>query len=458
MIPSFLGISFVVFFISTQVPGDPVQLILDRQNSTNTAELNKGVIDKKIAFIRREFNFNKPLFYFKLTDASQSDTLYKISDRVFRDNLSSLSFEHGNWEVINSYVTSLNKVISVAYTTEQPEFKSRLLQLTSKLKSTNSTKGLIDQLLFFKLGKTKEIQAEQALEELESIILKMASSQTRANRFIPKFIWYGTNNQYHNWISGFLSGDFGVSYVDKSPVLEKIINAIGWTLLLSTISIIISYLLAIPMGVYLAMYKDSFLAKLITQLLFLLHCIPSFWLASLLIIFLASPEYFQWFPSYGLGNFEKSSSWWSSVSTVVPHLFLPLICFSYSSLAYISEQTKRSVIQIKSENYIQTAQAKGLKRITIYWKHILKNTSFTLITQLGNLIPSMISGSFVVEYIFAIPGMGKLLVDSINLRDYPTVFSIVMISAILVMLGILISEILYAKFDPRVKPIESKRT
>ncbi len=458
MIPTFLGISLIVFFISTQTPGDPLELLIERQKSINIQELDQRVIEQKALEVNKAHNFDKPLFYFRITDATQTDTLYKIIDKGFRENVSLLSFEHGDWPLTNTYIIHLNNLSALSYRIDDPSLRNKIQQLISNLKRTNSTKGLIDQLLFFKLGSVKELSVKRELSKLESVILTMTSNQSRLNRFIPKFVWHGVDNQYHYWITNLLSGNFGVSFTDGTPVSSKVSNSILWTLLLSTVSIIISYLIAVPIGVYLAMRRHSFIAKVITQVLFLVHCIPSFWLASLLIIFLASPEHFQWFPSYGLGNFTNSSSWGDAVSTVVPHLILPLICFSYSSLAYISEQTKRSIIQINTEKYVQTAKAKGLKRKTIYWKHILKNTSFTLITQLGNLIPSVISGSFVVEYIFAIPGMGKLLVDSINYRDYPTVFSIVMISAVLVMLGMLLSDILYARFDPRIKLLESERS
>jgi len=285
---------------------------------------------------------------------------------------------------------------------------------------------------------------------LEYRILKLNSNSNILARYIPQFIWYGSENQYSYWMTDFSSGDFGTSYRDRKPVGLKVGTALKWTLIISLISILLSYSIGIPLGVYSAKNHNSPVERVISTTLFSIHSIPSFWLASLLIIFLASYEYLPIFPSYGLGLFDHHESPFSEFVDLAYHLVLPVICWSYSGIAYISEQTKRSVLNELSSDYIRTARAKGLGEKQIYWKHALKNASFPLITQFGNLFPALISGSFVIEYIFAIPGMGKLLLDSIALRDYPVVFSILMISAVLILIGTLVSDLLYLKFDKRI--------
>tara|TARA_R110002049_G_scaffold246382_4_gene420471 strand:- start:3813 stop:5189 length:1377 start_codon:yes stop_codon:yes gene_type:complete len=456
MIPTFFGISLIVFLISVNTPGDPIELLMDKQLQVKGNEATKRSVDQKINELGRKYNFDAPLFYIRVTDQTQSDTLHKILTKSYRENLSKLSFEHGDWELVNEYNRSIGKLTELGYQINDVATKSQLLQFLEKLKKTPTTKDLIDQLLFFKNNRIKDFSVKSEINHLENIILRMASTSDKLNRFIPQFIWFGSHNQYHYWVTNLLTGNLGDSYFDKTPVKTKVGNAIVWTLLFSILSIVVSYLIAVPLGIYLSQNKDSRFAKFINSLLFAIHCIPSFWIASLLIIFLASPEYIQLFPSYGLGEFNQNQSTFGKFFELIPHIILPLICFSYSSIAYISEQTRRSILQIESSDFILTARAKGLTKRMIYWKHMLSNTSFTLITQLGNLIPTLISGSFVVEYIFAIPGMGKLLVDSIGYRDYPTVFSIIMISAVLVMLGVLLSDFLYMRFDPRVSLINKK--
>lgn len=456
MIPTFIGISLIVFLISVNTPGDPVQLLLEKQGTSLGDEQSAKIIAEKISKIGKKYHFDTPLFYFRITDQTQSDTLYRITEKQFRKNLSRLSFEHGEWELINAYHISIKQLSSLCDQIVDATLKNQIIQFTDNLKKASSTKELIDQLLSFKHFNLSDLVLKAEIHNLEKIIIEMTSSSHKINRYIPHFIWFGCDNQYHYWITSLISGNLGNSYFDTTPVLDKIKNSLVWTLLLSILSILVSYSIAIPLGVYLAKNRTSKLAELINTLFFAIYCIPSFWLASILIIFLASPEYFQIFPSYGLGTFDANQSLTEQLMEVIPHLVLPLICFSYSSIAYISEQTKRSILQIENAAFIKTARAKGLSSNRIYWKHILKNASFTLITQLGNLIPTIISGSFVVEYIFAIPGMGKLLVDSLINRDYPTVFSTIMISSVLVMVGVLLSDFLYMKLDPRVSFLKNK--
>jgi len=457
MIPTFLGISLIVFFISTKTPGDPVQLLLEQKKIVIGNESSKSSLEKRMNTLREAYHFDAPLFYFKITDYTQTDTLHKINNKSYRENLSDLSFEHGKWKAINEFNKEIDLLHTLAYGLKDVNQKNRILQFIERLKKSNNSKQLTKQLLLFKKQSITNVNIRKVFDRLESIIIAISSHNYKLNRYIPKFIWFGLNNQYHYWISNLLTGNLGDSYVDKVPVVYKIRESARWTILLSILSIIISYLIAVPLGVFLAKNKGSTFSEFTGTILFAIHCIPTFWMASLLVIFFASPEYFELFPSYGLGFFGEGQSIWDKFTELSQHLVLPLICYSYSSIAYISEQTKRSIIHIDNQNYIQTARAKGLKNLTIYRKHILYNTSFTLITQLGNLIPAIISGSFVVEYIFAIPGMGKLLVDSIHYRDYPTLFATIMISSILVMIGILISDMLYVKFDPRVNILKDSK-
>lgn len=457
MIPTFFGISLIVFFISINTPGDPVQLLMEKNSLSNGNESTKRVLDKKIEEISKQYHFNAPLFYFQITDQTQSDTLYKIANKQYRLNLSQISFEHGDWKQVDELNSSIELLSKLSYQLDDVPLRSRLLQFIEKLKRTRTIKGLIDQLLFLNHENIKNTDIRNQIIYIEDVVIKMASNTHKINRYLPKYIWFGNNNQYHYWITNLVSGDFGDSYFDNTPVRNKIKNAIIWTLILSILSIIISYSIAVPIGVYLAQNKDNKLTHLLNDLIFATHCIPSFWLASLLIIFLASPEYYQLFPSYGLGEYYDGQTLIDRTKELIPHLILPLVCFSYSSIAYIGEQTKRSILQIDNSDFVRTAKAKGLTPNSIYWKHMLKNTAFTLITQLGNLVPIVLSGSFVVEYIFAIPGMGKLLVDSISYRDYPTVFSTIMISSVLVMIGVLISDFLYMKLDPRVSLLNHKK-
>ncbi|MBL4707785.1 MAG: ABC transporter permease [Flavobacteriales bacterium] len=156
-----------------------------------------------------------------------------------------------------------------------------------------------------------------------------------------------------------------------------------------------------------------------------------------------------------MGYFNDSSNWREILSVRSSHIVLPIITLSYGSIAFIYQQLKSSIQQQLTQDYILTAKAKGLSTHNIKWRQLFKNVSFPLITILGNLLPALISGSFIVEYIFSIPGMGKLSVDAFMSRDFGMVYAVLMLSSFLGMFGILLTDLLYYKLDPRVQLHES---
>jgi peptide/nickel transport system permease protein len=182
----------------------------------------------------------------------------------------------------------------------------------------------------------------------------------------------------------------------------------------------------------------------------MLYSMPSFWVATMLIMFLGGGDYFDWFPGYGVGEWDTSASLLSNIGNRAYHLVLPLVCMTYGSLAFLSRQMRGAVISSLTQDYIRTARAKGLEEKIVVWKHALKNSLLPIITLFANIFPLAISGSIALELIFNINGMGKVAVEAIFARNYPMVYTIVMFSAILTLLGNLVADILYAVVDPRI--------
>lgn len=266
-----------------------------------------------------------------------------------------------------------------------------------------------------------------------------------------QFNWYGFNNQYHRWIGNVFTGNLGISYLDGKAVNTKIGQAVYWTLLISSLSLLIALIIAIPLAVYSAYFPNALWSKTI-QLLFLgLYSIPNFWLATLLIIFLAGGDYFSIFPAYGPGLINENDGFLRILQIRFNHLFLPVICVTYSSLAYLFKQVKNSMQKELSQAYVQAAFARGLSIHQVLWKHAFKNASLPLITLLGKTLPALFSGSFIIEYIFSIQGMGKLTIDSFFARDYPVIFGILMLVSLLTLLGAWLADIFYQKVDPKIQ-------
>ncbi len=396
-IPTLIGISIVIFLISVKAPGNPIDQIISNQINNSKSVISKELIDAKVKALSTQFNMYKAVFYFSITNQTQSDTLYKIANKSWRNNLSDLAFQCGDWKSVNTYFEVLKSLEISAYASKERD----VTQLIYSLKQQNKLAEIKREIELFQLNH----QDTTLLKELNESIINLDQTSNQMNRYIPKFIFYGFNNQYHIWASSFIKGNFGISYVDRQSVATKIFEALKWTLVISLISIIISYLISIPLGIYLAKIDGSRWDKLISSFLFSIHSIPSFWLASLLILFFANAEYFNWFSSFGVGQYDAHLTIIEKITTSISHFTLPLICWTYASVAYISEQTKRSMLLYLKTDYVLTARAKGLSERKIYWKHAFKNASFPLITQVANLFPSLLAGSFVIEYIFAIPGI-----------------------------------------------------
>jgi peptide/nickel transport system permease protein len=263
--------------------------------------------------------------------------------------------------------------------------------------------------------------------------------------------WYGTKNQYHRWISGFLKGDFGISYLDNRPVASKIWDALRWTLTINLISLLVSYILAIFLGVWSAVRKGTKADQIVTTALFVLYSLPSFWIGTMLIVFFTSPEYgMNLFPPGQVTSLPIDAPFWQRFVDIGYHLTLPIICISYGSLAFISRQMRGGMLSILQQDYIRTARAKGLSEKQVIWRHAFRNSLFPIITLFASIFPATIAGSIVIEVIYSIPGMGMLSLGAINARDWPVVFTVLLLAAILTMLGNLVADLLYAFVDPRV--------
>jgi len=257
--------------------------------------------------------------------------------------------------------------------------------------------------------------------------------------------------RYGIWLKQIATLNFGNSYKDHRPVMEKIWEAMPITLQISLLSIFLSYLIAIPMGVYSAVKQDSAVDRVSTVALFVLYSLPNFWVATLLIVYLGGGDYLDLFPIYGANSFDADPwPFWRWLSDRIWHLVLPVACLTYGGLASLSRYMRAGMIEVIRQDYILTARAKGLSEKIVVFKHAFRNSVIPIVTFLAFLLPAMIGGSVIVESIFSIPGMGKLGFEAVLSRDYPVIMAIATISALLTLVGILLSDILYVLVDPRI--------
>jgi len=256
--------------------------------------------------------------------------------------------------------------------------------------------------------------------------------------------------QYVLWMKRFFTLDFGASFIDGEPVVKKIMSRLPATLLLQIVSFLVIFALAIPIGVYGALNKDSLFDRVSTVFVFVGYAMPGFWLA-LILVFVFGFK-LGWFPVSGMAPwYTEYLSPFGKVKDLLWHLVLPVSATTLGSLAALSRYTRSSMLEVKGENYVLTGRAKGLTERYITSRYILRNALLPIVTIAGLTLPALISGSFIFETIFAWPGMGRLGYEAIMSYDYPMVMGTGVIAVVLTLFGILISDILYAAVDPRIR-------
>jgi peptide/nickel transport system permease protein len=263
--------------------------------------------------------------------------------------------------------------------------------------------------------------------------------------------------QYGTWLARIARLDFGRSFApDATPVLQKIGERLPITLLLNVIEMLIIVVLAVPIGVLSATHQHSGFDKILTVFVFVGFATPDFWFALLLMILFSVQ--LSWLPISGLRslNWEYLSFWRQQVD-FGSHLILPIIVATFGGLAGFSRYMRQSMLEVVRQEYIQSARAKGLTEPAVIGKHALRNALLPVMTILGLSLPGLIGGSVIVESIFAIPGMGQLMVQAVFMRDYPVIMGNLVIVSTLTLGANLLADISYGLIDPRIRVAGRRR-
>jgi peptide/nickel transport system permease protein len=267
---------------------------------------------------------------------------------------------------------------------------------------------------------------------------------------------YGLDKPWHvayfQWLGNISSGDFGRSFKHKKPVTTIIGERVGPTLILSGTSLFLTYLLAIPLGLFSTARRGKFDERVLSTFLYMLYAVPTF-VAGLLLLVLFYQKLagtpFQLAPGMYSENYDQLSGWGQVVDRF-KHMLLPVICFTYGGLAYFSRFIKSNMEEVVRQDYIRTARAKGVGPVRVMIHHAFRNTMIPFVTMIGLTLPALLSGSIVLEHIFNWRGMGTLFLESISTRDYPVIMGLTFMFSVMTLAGQLLADILYALVDPRV--------
>lgn len=261
--------------------------------------------------------------------------------------------------------------------------------------------------------------------------------------------------QYAQWLGRMAKLDFGRSMSgDGRPVWDKIRERLPLTFGMNVASLLLTLLIAVPIGVWAAWRQGGVFDRVSTVVVFLGFAMPSFWLALLLMLLLG----IVWpvLPISGLTSlgFDKLSPWGKAVD-LARHLALPVFLYTFGSLAGLSRFMRTSMLEVLRQDYILTARAKGLPARVVIFRHALRNALLPVITILGLSVPGLIGGSVIIESIFALPGLGQLFYQAVMSRDYPLIMGSLVLGAVLTLLGNILADVGYGLADPRVRKASS---
>lgn len=451
-LPGLLLISMLVFYLSTK---SPVNELASQCNVESQANFSQYEDCLKRNW--RIHKLDKPLFYFALKSFAEPDTLHLIYDYRIKAAAEELCLNSGDWPRVQDYFLKIRQ-LDEAHAEERSHLttfasreafslmKAEIIALRG-LGKLEAIKSKLDQIQLFVQSQDSLKNLHAKVESVRKAIDEIEHSPNSWKSYIPWITWYGTDNRYHSWIKAAVRFDWGYSYLDNSPINEEIKKRFWITFSFAIISTLLVFLISIPLGVWAARNKDKLPDKLSGSILFALDSVPSFWMGLLLLMTFANPYLLKLFPTQYMVNAP-------SLSATIISMILPLITYTYGSIAVLSRMTRNALLEVSEQDYIRTARAKGLAERQVIWKHGMRNALLPMISLSVYVLPALFSGSVIIEEIFNIPGLGTYIYTAVALNNTPVILAVFSILGFLTLLGYLLSDILTYKADPRINLIK----
>jgi peptide/nickel transport system permease protein len=473
-IPMLVMISLLAFVVSVSSPGDPVNRLLSgNQEESADAKNGNPNLDADKKALRHQLGLDLPVFYFSIHTLADIDTIHRFEQLNEHAIMQGLARESGRPELVVQWIHEVHLTSALL-----DSLKPDSIQNTSSFQSSYSTcRRLFESLCISQTRTSMDTKqdsislllgssalfsdAKVSWEKSLQVSEQLKTEKQSWKKWIPKICWNGLQNQYHRWMfgdgeerKGIIRGDFGLSFRDGQPISERILPRFKWTVSIAAISIFLAFFIGIPTGVIAGSKVGSWFDRMHGIIAFALISLPGFFVATGLLVLFSNPDVLDWFPSSGvkdLSTFDPNWTFLKRVQHYAPYLILPIFCFTYASAAFISIQVRNSIREQMKQDYIRTARAKGISETRILIQHALRNSLSPIITLFGQSMPMLFGGSVIIESIFSIPGMGLEIYESVINYDYPMIVALFTIIGFLTMLGNLISDILYAWADPRVR-------
>ena len=465
MIPTTIGISLVLWVIMVAAPGRPgsnSQGFGEETVATDpTKELAKG--ESQYIF-RRHFALDRPVLWNSWTSLDDEDVGRAVREETAllgKEDLKTRRLAKERLEDWGTYaVPGLIRRLQTTTGVEQDETlkwlrlsATRRTEIPHDAAAEARNRSIVQENV--EIERWKWTPADGPEKRADAVAKWTAWFEEHRDRWS----WSGTqkfwvalsDTQFGTWWGRLFRGDLGESHQYKRPVLDLIVERLPVTLTLSILSIVLIYVLGIPLGIFSAVRPYGPTDRAMTIGLFLLYSLPSFFVGTVLLRTLTVSDPFAWFPNSGFSS-TRSETWntWVRLKDTLHHITLPLVVMTYGGLAGISRFMRTGMLDVIRSDYVRTARAKGLAEREVILVHAARNGVMPTVTLIGSLLPALIGGSVVVEFIFNLNGIGLLTLEAITQRDYNIVVGESLLVAILTQVGILLSDLLYAVLDPRI--------
>jgi peptide/nickel transport system permease protein len=370
---------------------------------------------------------DKPLFYWSLRPSFCHPNINAIVDKTTRQQLSFFQHQKVKYSDALAYIHARDSIVRL------------------------DTTGVLRPLLFLtKLDEISDLLSkEKTTQSLAPLLDKMQSNQ--AFFYYPILQWNGSQNQFHRYTSSLFHGEMGISIVDGRDVGAKIMDGLKWTMLLTFLGLVCAVLISVVAG-SISAYKSGGTFDRVSNIVWLiLYSIPSFWLASILILYCTSDRYgMHIFPTPGNWMIDPQKPFLTQVIGSAHMMVLPIITMIANDIAFLSRITRNNIIDQNKKLYATIAKARGLKPQKILTSYLIPNSMIPVTTNLIGAIPASISGSLIIEIIFNIPGVGRLMFDAIGHSDWNVVFGVVLIISTVTMLSLTFADIIYRWLNPKM--------
>jgi peptide/nickel transport system permease protein len=472
MIPTFLGIALIVFAVLNLAPGRPGA---SKQGTDLSADVKNQTTQESYRIFREQFNLDKPVLFnslFTLDAEEVRGLLEVVSGEVESDTAGRIQAQEQLEDFGQFAVPHLIEIVASGDAQESRRMRDLavyFLRLDAPLRLIDPFSPNLDPAT---RERNQQINAENA--RVREMRYALEAPEAEKQVVVAQWLdWYAERSErweysgadklrifffetrFATYMANLLTLDFGVSLVTREPVLGTLISKLPYSLSLSVSSLLLAYLISIPLGIYSATSKDSLGDRVTTVSLFMLYSLPSFFVATLLLFGFSSGSDFESLRIFPTGGWRSRDymqlTSLGQIKDIAWHLVLPLVCMTYGSLAALSRYMRTGLLDVIRADYVRTARAKGLPERVVIWKHAVRNGLLPILTLLAGLLPAVLGGSVIIEYIFGIPGMGQWIVDSIYQRDYNAIMVVQLFSTLLVLVGILITDLSYALVDPRIR-------